>query len=185
MSVFDLFEEEVRKRLEEVGLDIGDVESYETRGNSLILHLKTGQDVKINDPYLVKLSEIKTNKEKIVYLLSEEALRARLYALENIFEGRMELKDFMKKYSSLDKRALIGKIQRIEEENWMYLSRFKEYLIALIESRLVEGGSYNPAGIYNILQGKTTQELAEIYMRISALEKITREDLEILLNIIK
>jgi len=178
MLISDLLEEELERKLREVGLDIRDVEAYETKGKQLILYLKTGQKVKITNPNLLKLAEIKANEEKIAYLLSKNALLARLYTLESIFKGKIDFEDFIKRYSSLDPQSLLKRIKEIEEENRAHLSRLKEYLVVRIQSLLIKRGPYYLEDIEAFLYEKTTQELAEVYMKFSTVEKISSSDLE-------
>jgi len=183
MSISNLLEEELERKLRKIGLESKDVEAYETRDKQLLLYLKTGQKVKITDPYLVKLAKAKTNEEKIACYLSKDALLARLYTLESIFKGKIKLEDFINRYSSLDPPALLKRIKEIEEESRAHLSQLKEYLIIRIQSLLTRKGPYYLECIETSLYGKTTQELAEIYMKLSVAEKITPSVLETLLDV--
>jgi hypothetical protein len=184
MSIVNLFEEELEKKLEKMGLTLNDVESYERRGKEkLVVYLKTGDKVRINDPYLVRLAEAKTNEEILVYSLSRDALLTRLYALENIFKGRSEWEEFKKRYSSSTPSDLLRKIREIEREYKAELSNLKNYLISQISSLLTSKAPYYPTSIDIELSRKTTQELTEIYTKVLSTERISEEDLEILLDI--
>jgi hypothetical protein len=184
MSLINLFEEELEKELKKVGLTLSDVESYEREGKEkLVLYLKTGIHYKINNPYLARLAEAKTNEEILVHSLSRDALLKRLYALENIFKGRSEWEEFKKRYSSFAPSDLLRKIREMEKKYQAELSNLKDYLISLISSLLTSKASYYPTHIYILLGRRTTQELAEIYTKLSSTERISEEDLEILLDI--
>jgi len=184
MSITNLFEEEVEKELKKVGLNLTDVKSYERVGKEkLVLHLKTGIDYKINNPYLTRLAEAKTNEEILVYSLSRDALLARLYALENIFKGEEEWGDFKEKYSSFTPLDLLRRIREIEKEYEAQLSNLKDYLITRVSYLLTFKGPYYPAGVDILLGRKNTQELAEIYANFLNAKRISEEDLEILLSI--
>jgi hypothetical protein len=184
MSIVNLFEEELEKELEKMGLTLNDVEGYERRGKEkLVVYLKTGDKVRINDPYLAILAEAKTNEKILVYSLSRDALLTRLYALENIFKGRSEWEEFKKRYSSFTSSDLLRKIREIEKEYQTQLSNLKDYLIILISSLLASKASYYPASVDILLGRRTTQDLAEIYTKLSSTERISKEDLEVLLDI--
>jgi hypothetical protein len=184
MSIVNLFEEELERKLKNMGLNLTDVESYERKGNGLVVYLKTGQEIRIiNDPYLVELAEAKTKEEILAYSLSKDALLARLYALESIFKGREEWEEFKKRYSSLAPSDLLREIRKIEKEYQAQLSKLKDYLIARISYLLTLKGSCYPTGVDILLGRRNTQELAEIYAKLSSTERITEKDLEILLNI--
>jgi hypothetical protein len=183
MSIVNLFEEELERELKEMGLNLTDVESYERKGKGLVVYLKTGQEIRINDPYLVELAEAKTKEEILAYSLSKGALLARLHALESIFKGMKEWEEFEKRYSSLAPSDLLRRIREIEEEYQAQLSKLKDYLITAISCLLTSKGPYYPTGIDIELSKRTIQELAEIYTKLSSTERITENDLEILLNI--
>jgi hypothetical protein len=123
---------------------------------------------------------VKTNEEILVDFLTKDALEARLYALKNIFEGKMNWKEFKEKYSHLSPTDLIIKIREIEERNKRHISNLKDYLIAMISRTLTDPSRspYYPEGIEVELAKKSTQELVEIYARLSSEEKIGYEDLE-------
>jgi hypothetical protein len=185
MSIANLFEEELEKELKKVGLSLSDVESYEREGKEkLVLHLKTGIDCRINNPYLARLAKAKTNEEILVYYLSRDALLVRLYALENIFKGRKEWNEFKEKYSSFSPSDLLRRIREIEKEYQAGVSKLKDYLIARISYLLTFKSPYYPTGIDKLLDRKSTQELAEIYTELSITERISEDDLEILLNVV-
>jgi hypothetical protein len=184
MSIVNLFEEELERELKRMGLTLSDVESYERkRKGKLVLYLKTGQEIRIDNPYLVRLAEAKTNEEILASSLSRDALMARLYALENIFKGRREWEEFKKRYSSFTPLDLLVRIREIEEEYQAQLSKLKDYLITGISYLLTSKGPYYPTGIDIELGKRTIQELTEIYTKLSSTERITKNDLEILLNI--
>jgi hypothetical protein len=185
MSITNLFEEELERELKKNGLTLSDVESYERKGKGkLVLYLKTGKEIRINDPYLAKLAEAKTNEEILAYSLSRDALLARLYALENIFKGREEWKEFKERYSSFTPLDLLGRIRDIEKEYQASVSNLKDYLIIRISYLLTFKSPYHPTGVDILLDRKNTQELAEIYTKLSSTERITEDDLEILLNVV-
>jgi hypothetical protein len=182
MSITNLFEEELERELKRMGLTLSDVESYERKGK-LVLYLKTGQKIRIDNPYLVRLAEAKTNEELLASSLSKDALLARFYALENIFKGGEEWKEFKERYSSFTPLDLLGRIREIEEEYQAELSKLKDYLITRISYLLTSKASYYPVCIDILLGRRTTQELTEIYTKLSSDERISEEDLEILLDI--
>jgi len=167
MSIVNIFEEKLESELGKIGLGIDDVEKYETIGNNLVLYLKNGYQVKINNPYLAKLAKAKTNEEIITECISKKSLLARLYMLENIFIGKRKWEDFLKKYASYTPRELFQRIRELEEKNSEYLHRLKEYAKVLIASIIVNNGPYYPTGIDELLSKKTNQELAEIYVKLS------------------
>jgi hypothetical protein len=184
MSITNLFEEELERELKRMGLTLSDVKSYERKGEGkLVLYLKTGQEIRIDNPYLVRLAEAKTHEEILASSLSRGALLARLFALENIFKGREEWREFKERYSSFTPLDLLGRIREIEEEYQAQLSKFKDYLITAISCLLTSKGPYYPTGIDIELSKRTIQELAEIYTKLSSTERITENDLKILLNI--
>jgi hypothetical protein len=184
MSITNLFNEELERELKRVGLTLSDVKNYERKGkDKLVIYLNTGQEFRINNPYLVRLAETKTNEEILASSLSRDALLVRLYALENIFKGREEWEKFKERYSSFTPLDLLRRIREIEEGYQAELSKFKDYLITRISYLLTLKSSYYPTGIDIELSRRTTQELTEIYAKLSRSERITEDDLEILLNI--
>jgi hypothetical protein len=174
MSIVNLFEEELERKLKELGLDINDISRYETSNEKyIILHTTDGKIIRINDPYLVVLSKAKTNEKILSDHLKKDALEARLFALINIYEGPIGLEEFKERYSNLSPTNLIKEIRKIEEKNEHHISNLKNYLIAMISRKLTDPSisPYYPEGIEAELVKKSTQELAEIYTKLSRREK--------------
>jgi hypothetical protein len=185
MSIVNLFEEELERTLKKLGLRIKDVSSYETEGERwFILYTKDNMKIRIDDPYLVVLSKTKTNEEILAHFLTKDALEARLYVLRNIFEGEMSWEKFKERYSTLSPTDLLKEIRRVEEKNKPYISNLKEYLISMISGMFTDPSKslYDPEGIELELAKRNTQELVEIYTRLSRGE-IRYEDLEDLYGI--
>jgi hypothetical protein len=185
MSIVNLFEEELEKTIKKLGLHINDISSYETRSERwLLLYTKDNRKIRIDDPYLVVLSKTKTNEEILAHFLTKDALEARLYALKNIFEGEMSWEKFKERYSTLSPTDLLKEIRKVEEKNKSHISNLKDYLISAISVMFTDPSKspYYPEGIESELAKRSTQELVEIYARLSC-EKIRYEDLEDLYGI--
>jgi len=89
MSIANIFEEELERELGETGLSIDDIENYETRDRDLVLYLKNECQVRIKNPYLTRLAEIRINGEITAYGIPKKKLLARLYMLGSIFGGKI------------------------------------------------------------------------------------------------
>ena len=181
MSIVNIFEEELEIVLRQIGLSIDDIVNYETRDNGLVLYLKNGHQVRINHPYLARLAEAKTNEEIIAHTVPKKNLLARLYMLENIFVGKIKWEDFLDKYVSYTSQEIFRRIRELEENNSKYMPKLKECAKALIAYALANNDSCYPIGIDDSLSTRTLQELAEIYIRVSA-GKISIRDLRELCN---
>jgi len=175
MSIVNLFEEELEKRLKKIGLSMRDVKEYETESDeSVVIYLTSGTTIRIHEPYLARLAKAKTNEEILVTTLSKDNLLKRLYALESIFKGAEDWREFLSKYSSLQPREILEKIKEIEERNKVDIPYLKEYLIAKISNLLTRKGTFYPQGIEAALDRLTTQELSEIYVKLAALPENAR-----------
>jgi len=185
MSIVNLFEEELERELKKHGLNTKDVKEYETESDeSVVIHLTSGETIKIHEPYLAKLAKAKTNEEILVTTLSKDNLLKRLYALKSIFEGAKDWQEFLSKYSPLQPREILEKIKEIEERNKVHISYLKKYLIAKISNLLTRKGTFYPEGIEVALDRLTTQELSEIYVKLAALPENTKYDARELLSYI-
>jgi CRISPR/Cas system-associated exonuclease Cas4 (RecB family) len=183
MSIRDLFEEELQK----MGIDPSNINEYEVEDKKVILYPKAGiSKIEINNEYLARLAKAKTNEEISYNIFSKDSLLKRLYALKNVFNGEQEWNNFIKEHKDLSKDEILNKIIEIENRKKDEISNLKKYLIPKISNRLKDKLPYLPpySEIEEILNKKSTQELAEIYSDLSKNdERITISYARTLLNV--
>lgn len=106
------------EELQRYGIDASTVSKVEIKkGSSLVVYVDN-KEIKINDPYLVKLAKLATLNAQLDLELPRKQLLKRLYGVMTVFRGIiMPFSEFVYRNTGLSSKELAERLENLEREH--------------------------------------------------------------------
>jgi len=127
MSARNVFYEELAKQ----GINVTNIEKIEIRkGKTFLVYLKNGIELKIKEPYLVKLAKIASSpEESLDSVYSREQLLKRLYGMQVIYKGlNKSFFEFAMDNAEKNEKELANEVEKLEKKFSLRDEEFREGL---------------------------------------------------------
>lgn len=162
MSARNAFYEELGKQ----GISVDSIAKIEIRkGKTLLVYLKDGVQLKIKEPYLVKLAKIASSpEESLDSVYSREQLLKRLYGMNVVYKGLTEpFVKFALENAGKNEKELAREVEKAEKEFCVEDEIFREGLKIVNYKDIIEKEGYGLSFDEYIKERMkaTTQELLE------------------------